>query len=96
MPGFFFVCLFVWICVEDLVSKLSAKCEEIHISCRDRLLCIKLCSRTSILRNSLNSNVMSIYLVVQCDVVKHSFVIISLDFERAVHGVAKAENGDIS
>jgi hypothetical protein len=82
--------------VDDLVSKLSAKCQEIQISCRDQLLCVKLCPRTSILRNSLNSNVISTNLVVQCDFIKHSSVIISLDFERAVHGVAKAKNGNIN
>jgi hypothetical protein len=79
---------FCFIFVDDLVSKLSAKCQEVHISCRDHLLCVKLCPRTSILRNSLNSNVISTHLVVQCDFIKHSSVIISLDFERAVHGVA--------
>jgi hypothetical protein len=59
--------------LDDLVSKLSAKCQEVHISCRDHLLCIKLCPRTSILRNSLNSNVISTHLVMKCDIIKHSF-----------------------
>lgn len=39
---------------------------------------------------------MSKNLVMQCDLIQNSFVIIPLDFERAVHGVAKAENGNIN
>ena len=59
--NYFLLLIMYWSCsffyLEDLVTKLSSKCEEIDISFRDHLLCIKLCPRTSILRNSLNSNV---------------------------------------
>ncbi|XP_057373967.1 uncharacterized protein LOC130694877 isoform X2 [Daphnia carinata] len=42
----------------DLASKLSASCQEIHIRCKEHLLYVTLCPRTSKLRNSLNSTIL--------------------------------------
>ncbi|XP_046439540.1 uncharacterized protein LOC124190745 isoform X2 [Daphnia pulex] len=68
---------------DDLVSKLSAKCQEIQISCRDQLLCIKLCPRTSILRNSLNSNILK----------ELSLLLRKLKMETSIHVVLITSSG---
>ncbi|XP_046635536.1 uncharacterized protein LOC124314395 isoform X5 [Daphnia pulicaria] len=68
---------------DDLVSKLSAKCQEVHISCRDHLLCVKLCPRTSILRNSLNSNILR----------ELSMVLRKLKMETSIHVVLITSSG---
>ncbi|XP_046635526.1 uncharacterized protein LOC124314395 isoform X4 [Daphnia pulicaria] len=68
---------------DDLVSKLSAKCQEIQISCRDQLLCVKLCPRTSILRNSLNSNILK----------ELSMVLRKLKMETSIHVVLITSSG---